>query len=102
MSGYRPGMASEKSGHPTGNETSVHGKIHGLGCYSSPHLCASYLSQIAISAGVAAEQAAVRKSEKYALYPATHVLILVAIETFGLVWQSPRTLGRTYSRVRHD
>ena len=38
------------------------------------HTCAaSYLSQTAISAGSSAEQAAVRKYEKYATLPATHV-----------------------------
>src|SRR6218665_1209962 len=44
------------------------------------HTCAaSYLSQTAISA---AEQAAVHKTAKYALLPATHVFVPIAFETF--------------------
>src|SRR6218665_3719564 len=47
------------------------------------HTCAAlYLSQTAISAGSAAEQAAVRKTAKYALLPATHVFVPIAFETF--------------------
>ena len=42
---------------------------------------ASYLSQTAISAGSAAEQAAVHKTAKYALLPATHVFVPIAFET---------------------
>src|SRR6218665_2226789 len=43
------------------------------------HTCAaSYLSQTAISA---AEQAAVHKTAKYALLPATHVFVPIAFET---------------------
>src|SRR6218665_2233423 len=42
---------------------------------------ASYLSQTAISAGSAAEQAAVHKTTKYALLPATHVFVPIAFET---------------------
>jgi len=50
------------------------------------HTCAaSYSSQTAISAGSAAEQAAVRKSEKYALLPATHLFVPIAFETLGPV-----------------
>src|SRR6218665_1606958 len=50
------------------------------------HTCAaSYLSQTAISAGSAAEQAAVRKTAKYALLPATHVFVPIAFETLGPV-----------------
>src|SRR6218665_1120309 len=50
------------------------------------HTCAaSYLSQTAISAGSAAEQAAVRKTAKYALLPATHVFVPIAVETLGPV-----------------
>src|SRR6218665_1136792 len=41
-----------------------------LGCYSGPHLCCVILvTDSKISAGSAAEQAAVRKSAKYALLP---------------------------------
>src|SRR6218665_3100813 len=39
------------------------------------------LSQTAISAGSAAEQAAVHKTAKYALLPATHVFVPFAFET---------------------
>src|SRR6218665_327326 len=46
---------------------------------------ASYLSQTAISAGSAAEQDAVCKTAKYALLPATHVFVPIAIETLGPV-----------------
>src|SRR6218665_3273081 len=50
------------------------------------HTCAaSYLSQTAISVGSAAEQAAVRKTAKYALLPATHVFVPIAFETLGPV-----------------
>src|SRR6218665_2167375 len=50
------------------------------------HTCAaSYLSQTAISAGSAAEQAAVRKTAKYALLPATHVFVPLAFATLGRV-----------------
>src|SRR6218665_3384715 len=50
------------------------------------HTCAaSYLSQTAISAGFAADQAAVRKTAKYALLPATHVFVPIAFETLGPV-----------------
>ena len=46
------------------------------------HTCAaSYLSHTAISAGSAAEQAAVHKTAKYALLPATHVFVPIAFET---------------------
>src|SRR6218665_3633894 len=46
------------------------------------HTCAaSYLSHTAISAGSAAEQAAVCKTAKYALLPATHVFVPIAFET---------------------
>src|SRR6218665_3934616 len=62
-------------------------KIHGLGCHSGPHLCCiiAYLSQTAISSGSAAEQAAVRKTAKYPLLPATHVFVSIAFETLGPV-----------------
>src|SRR6218665_233696 len=46
---------------------------------------ASYLSQTAISAGSAAEQAAVCKTAKYVLLPATHVFVPIAFETLGRV-----------------
>src|SRR6218665_3982209 len=50
------------------------------------HTCAaSYLSQTAISAGSAAEQAAVRKTAKYALPPATHLFVPIAFRTLGPV-----------------
>src|SRR6218665_4109688 len=50
------------------------------------HTCAaSYLSQTAISAGSAAEQAAVRKTAKYALLPATYVFVPIAFKTLGPV-----------------
>src|SRR6218665_1400923 len=50
------------------------------------HTCAaSYLSQTAISAGSAAEQAAVRKTAKYALLPATHLFVPIAFKTLGPV-----------------
>src|SRR6218665_3450233 len=46
------------------------------------HTCAaSYLSQTAILAGSAAEQAAVHKTDKYALLPATHVFVPIAFKT---------------------
>src|SRR6218665_562861 len=46
------------------------------------HTCAaSYLLQTAILAGSAAEQAAVHKTAKYALLPATHVFVPIAFET---------------------
>src|SRR6218665_3877535 len=46
---------------------------------------ASQLSQTAISAGSAAEQAAVRKTAKYALLPAAHVFVPIAVESLGPV-----------------
>src|SRR6218665_3399148 len=47
------------------------------------HICAaSYLSQTAISAGSAAEQAAVYKTAKYALLPATHVFVPLPSKLF--------------------
>src|SRR6218665_3455480 len=46
---------------------------------------ASYLSQTAISAGSATEQAAVHKTAKYALLPATHVFVPIAFETLWTV-----------------
>src|SRR6218665_1117895 len=50
------------------------------------HTCAaSYLSQTAISAGSAAEQAPVRKTAKYALLPATHVFVPIAFKILGPV-----------------
>src|SRR6218665_435130 len=50
------------------------------------HTCAaSYLSQTAISAGSAAEQAAIRKTAKYALLPATYVFVPIAFKTLGPV-----------------
>src|SRR6218665_3891311 len=46
------------------------------------HTCAaSYLLQTAILAGSAAEQAAVHKTAKYVLLPATHVFVPIAFET---------------------
>ena len=39
------------------------------------------LSQTAISAGSAAEQAAIRKTAKYALLPATYVFVPIAFKT---------------------
>ena len=71
------------------------------------HTCAaSYLSQTAISAGSAAEQAAVRKSEKYALLSATHVYVRIALETLGPVnaegTQFLSELGRRISSVSGD
>src|SRR6218665_584294 len=50
------------------------------------HTCAaSYLSQTAISAGSAAEQADIRKTAKYALLPATYVFVPIAFKTLGPV-----------------
>src|SRR6218665_2163617 len=68
------------------------------------HTCAaSYLSQTAISAGSAAEQAAVRKTVKYALLPATHVFVPIAFETLGPVYAEGAEflseLGRRISSV---
>src|SRR6218665_2090189 len=45
----------------------------------------TYLSQPGILVGSAAEQSAIRKSIKYALQPATHVVISVAFKTLGPV-----------------
>ena len=46
------------------------------------HTCAaSYLSQTAILAGSAAEQAAIRKTAKYAWLPATYVFVPTAFKT---------------------
>src|SRR6218665_2467258 len=71
------------------------------------HTCAaSYLSQTAISAGSAAEQAAVRKTAKYALLPATHVFLPIAFETLGSVnaegAEFLSELGRCISSVSGD
>jgi len=71
------------------------------------HNCAaSYLSETAISAGSAAEQAAVRKSEKYALLPATHVFVPIAFKTLWPVnaegVQFLSELGRRISSVSED
>jgi hypothetical protein len=71
------------------------------------HTCAaSYLSQTAISAGSAAEQAAVHKSAKYALLPATHMFVPVAFETLGPVnaegAEFLSELGRRISAVSGD
>src|SRR6218665_281664 len=54
----------------------------GMPQWSTLKFCAaSYLSQTAISAGSAAEQAAVHKTAKYALLPETHVFVPIAFET---------------------
>src|SRR6218665_3995676 len=71
------------------------------------HTCAaSYLPQTAISAGSAAEQAAVRKTAKYALLPATHVFVPIAFETLGPVnaegAELLSELGRRISSVSGD
>lgn len=71
------------------------------------HTCAaSYLSQTAISAGSAAEQAAIRKTAKYALLPATHVFVPIAFETLGPVnaegAEFLSELGRRISSVSGD
>src|SRR6218665_4029373 len=71
------------------------------------HTCAaSYLSQTAISAGSAAEQAAVRKTAKYALLPATNVFVPIAFETLGPVnaegAEFLSKLGRRISSVSGD
>src|SRR6218665_2948982 len=61
------------------------------------HPCAaSYLSQTAISAGSAAEQAAVRKTAKYALLPATHVFVPNAFETLGPVNAEVQSFTRSW------
>ena len=70
------------------------------------HTCAaSYLSQTAISAGSAAEQAAVRKAAKCAS-PATHVFVPIAFETLGPVnaegVEFLSELGRCISSVSGD
>src|SRR6218665_270915 len=71
------------------------------------HTCAaSYLSQTAISAGSAAEQAAVHKTAKYALLPATHVFVPIAFENLGPVnaegAEFLSELGRRISSVSGD
>ena len=71
------------------------------------HTCAaSYLSQTAISAGSAAEQAAIHKTAKYALLPATHMFVPVAFETLGPVNSEGAEflseLGRRISVVSGD
>src|SRR6218665_3719853 len=71
------------------------------------HACAaSYLSQTTISAGSAVEQAAVRKTAKYALLPATHVFLPIAFETLGPVnaegTEFLLELGRHISSVSGD
>src|SRR6218665_3439403 len=71
------------------------------------HTCAaSYLSQTAISAGSAAEQAAVHKTAKYALLPATHVFVPIAFETLwpvnGEGAEFLSELGRRISSVSGD
>src|SRR6218665_3008878 len=71
------------------------------------HTCAaSYLSQTAISAGSAAEQAAVCKTAKYALLPATPVFVPIAFETLGPVnaegAEFLSELGRCISSVRRS
>ena len=71
------------------------------------HTCAaSYLSQTAISAGSAAEQAAANKCVKYALLPATHTFVPIAFETLGPVNAEDAEfiseLGRRISAVSGD
>src|SRR6218665_3796527 len=71
------------------------------------HTCAaSYLSQTAISAGSAAEQAGVHKTAKYALLPATNVFVPIAFETLWPVnaegTQFLSELGRRISSVSGD
>src|SRR6218665_3838971 len=71
------------------------------------HTCAaSYLSQTAISAGSVAEQAAVLKTAKYALLPATYVFVPIAFETLGPVnaegAEFLSELGRCISSVSGD
>src|SRR6218665_276897 len=71
------------------------------------HTCAaSYLSQTAISACSAAEQAAVHKTAKYALLPASHVFVPIAFEMPGPVnaegAEFLSELGRRISSVSGD
>ena len=48
------------------------------------HTCAaSYIAHTANAAGAAAEQAAVRKIEKYAGLPSSHLFVPIALETLG-------------------
>src|SRR6218665_2703727 len=62
--------------------------------------------QTAISAGSAADQAAVRKTAKYALLPTTHVFVPIAFETLGPVNSEGAEflseLGRRISSVSGD
>src|SRR6218665_118365 len=64
------------------------------------------LSQTAISAGSAAEQAAIRKTAKYALLPATYVFVPIAFKTLGPVnaegAEFLSELGRRISSVSGD
>src|SRR6218665_1916503 len=71
------------------------------------HTCAaSYLSQTAISAGSAAEQAGIRKTAKYAMLPATYVVVTIAFKTLGAVnaegAEFLSELGRRISSVSGD
>ena len=71
------------------------------------HTCAaSYLSQTAISAGSAAEQAVIRKSAKYVVLPAAHVFVSITSENLGSVnvegGEFLSELGRRISSVSGD
>src|SRR6218665_3842920 len=62
---------------------------------------ASYLSQTAISAGSAAEQAAVHKTAKYALLPAIHVFVPIAFETLWPVNAEGAEFSRSWDVAFH-
>lgn len=61
----------------------------------------TYLSQPGILVGSAVEQSAIRKSTKYALQPATHVVISVAFKTLGPVRLSLHSFTRSWDVAFH-
>ena len=62
-----------------------------VGCDSHQHVAASYVDMAATGAGRVAEEAAYRKSAKYANFTATHIFQPVAVENLGSLNSS--TLG---------
>src|SRR6218665_1839008 len=81
-------------------------KIHGLGYHSGPHLCCIILVADSNLGSSAAEQAAIRKTAKYALLPATYVFVPIAFKTLGPVnaegAEFLSELGRRISSVSGD
>ena len=69
-------------------------------------MAASYLSSTAVSAGSAAEMAAVRKEGKYAALSATHTFVPIAMESLGSIGTKAltflRELGRRLTRATDD